>query len=34
MSDPDPLPEIKAAWLGDELHRPEFWADRASRDVP
>jgi hypothetical protein len=34
VSNPDPLAAIKTAWLGDELHRPEYWADLASRDVP
>ena len=30
----DPLAEIKARWSSDELHRAEYWADLASRDVP
>jgi hypothetical protein len=41
MSDPDQPAEtraeferVKARWYSDELHRPEFWADLASRDVP
>lgn len=34
MSDPVPLAEVKARWFGDELHRAEWWADHASRDVP
>jgi hypothetical protein len=41
VSDPDPLAEthaeferVKAQWYSAELHRPEFWADLASRDVP
>lgn len=34
MSKQDPLAEIEATWTGDELHRAEFWADRASRDIP
>ena len=30
----DKLVEIKGRWLKEELHRPEYWADLASRDVP
>jgi hypothetical protein len=28
------LAEIKARWFTDDLHRAEYWADHASRDVP
>jgi hypothetical protein len=41
MSNPDQpasthaeFERVKARWYSDELHRPEFWADLASRDVP
>jgi len=34
MSDPDPLAAIKARWFTDDMHRAEYWADLASRDVP
>jgi hypothetical protein len=33
-SAPDPLVEIKDTWFGGTQHRAEWWADRASRDVP
>jgi hypothetical protein len=30
----DQWAEIKARWFTDDLHRAEYWADLASRDVP
>jgi hypothetical protein len=30
----DRLLQIKARWFTDALHRSEYWADQASRDVP
>jgi hypothetical protein len=32
--DPDLLAAIRARWFTDGLHRAEYWADLASRDVP
>lgn len=34
MSDPDRLATIQTRWFSEELHRAEWWADHASRDVP
>jgi hypothetical protein len=34
MSEQGRLVGVKAAWLGDELHHPSYWADLASRDIP
>lgn len=28
------LAEIKSHWFTDDQHRPDYWADLASRDVP
>jgi len=30
----DQLDGIKQRWFTDEQHRPEYWANAASRDVP
>jgi hypothetical protein len=30
----DELARVKARWSSDDLHRAEYWADLASRDVP
>jgi len=43
VTDPDPLPEIKARWFIDEPQQPDWgysggssaeWAEQASRDIP
>ena len=34
LSGQDPLAAVKARWFTDDLHRAEYWADLAGRDVP